>query len=91
MLSDEEAAALGGWVLAADQWAHASQAMVGAANELATVSRDIAAAIERGRWGNGWTADDLRRLAIELERDTAVMRDAYMATAANIEQYRDVL
>jgi hypothetical protein len=91
MLSDDEVAAIRAWVEAADRWAHSAQQLVGAATDLATVSRDIASAIEAtGREGEGG-ADDLQRLAVELESDTASLRDRYLATAANIDQYREAL
>ena len=33
----------------------------------------------------------MRQLAEEVERDNTVLRDAYLATAANMDQYRQVL
>jgi hypothetical protein len=91
MLNDDEVAAMRAWVQAADRWAHSAQQLVGAATDLATVSRDIASTIAAaGREGEGGAAD-LQRLAVELESDTASLRDRYLATAANIDQYREVL
>ncbi len=91
MLSDGEVASVRGWVEAADRWAHAAQQMVGTATDLATVSRDVAVVFEGSRRGLEAGAEDLRRLAVELEAETSALRGRYLETAANIEQYRDVL
>ena len=91
MLSDADARAIRAWIEAADVWARTAQALVGAATELATVSRDIAVAVDGRPTGDGWSAADMRQLADEVERDTTVLRDAYLATAANMDQYRQVL
>ena len=99
-LSDGQADEMKAWVIAAGAWAEAAQALVGAANDLAIASRDLGdrldPAAERGRDGTG--ADDIASLAAGLalladavERETRQLRDGYLRTAANLEQYRMLL
>ena len=95
MLSDKDAAAMEAWVLAANGWSEAAQSLVGAAAALALASRSLAEAV--GSSGPARSEDgealgvSLRLLGDEVEGETAGLRDRYLATAANIEQYRDIL
>jgi hypothetical protein len=98
VLTEGEAGAMREWVIAADGWSHSAQRFVGAATELATVSRGIAERIDgpssashadRGRGPP--LSDQLRELAEIVEDDTRELRDRYLATAASIEEYADVL
>ena len=91
MLNNGDVPAVRLWVEAADRWAHGAQELVAAATELATVSRDIAVTLEQRRDGEGGTIEDLRALADEVENDTGFLRDRYLDTEADLEQYRDVL
>ena len=99
MLSESEAAAMEVWVLAAERWSEASQALVGAAAGLALVSRtlgdqlhgDGAAFPEAARRARSSLADELAALAEAVEDETRTLRDAYLETAARIESYKNVL
>ncbi len=91
MLNGKDVPAVRVWVEAADRWAQGAQELVAAAAGLAVVSRDIATNLEQQRNGEAGTMKELRVLADELERDTAFLRDRYLATAADLDQYRDVL
>ncbi len=101
MLNEDQARALWLWVVAANGWAKTSQSLVGDATELATVSRDLADRLvgERGEGvpSAAWGADSpelatkLRTLATDLEDQTAELRDRYLATAANIDEYQSIL
>jgi hypothetical protein len=95
MLSEGKAAAMEAWVRAANGWSESAQSLVGAAAELALASRSLANAVD----GPGPATNpegealavSLRQLGTEVEHETASLRDRYLATAANIGQYRDVL
>jgi len=102
MLSDEEARGMGTWVIAANAWSMAAQSMVGTATALATQSRELADQLQGGALGSPGAGPDpdggapsldaeLRTLADSVEADTQDLRDRYLATAAEIEQYTDVL
>ena len=95
-----EPEAFEGWLRTAEGWAEASLALVGAANDLTTHSRDLADLVEaESRPGPGPAGvgrydllpAQLRELAVAIERDTREHRDRYLITAADLEQYRDVL
>lgn len=99
-LSDGDARALAGWVLAARDWAEATQEVVGTATVLATVSREVSDRLDGRRISPGGLgsaedgealAEGLRLLADAVENEAADLRDRYLATAASLEQYRDVL
>jgi hypothetical protein len=99
-LSDSDAAAMEAWVVAANSWSETAQALVGAAAGLALASRSLADSVDDGprpavaeaeASEAGALAVSLRLLGDEVERETAGLRDRYLATAANIEQYRDIL
>jgi hypothetical protein len=99
-LSDGEARVMEAWVVAANSWGEAAQAAVGAATELATASRELAdrfkgtAPADGIGIGNGdraALAKSLRQLGDAVERETRELRDGYLATASNLEQYRGLL
>ena len=88
------------WVTAANAWSVSAQSMVGAATTLATQSRELADQLHGGSLGfSGEGGDggaraldaDLRTLADSVEADTQDLRNRYLATAADMEQYTDVL
>jgi hypothetical protein len=99
VLTDGDARALEGWVVAANDWSEAAQGFVGAAGALALVSRTLAeelhgdgaaldASIQAGRHD---LARDLRLLAETVEDETEELRDRYLQTAASIEGYQELL
>ena len=95
MLSEADAHAMRTWVVAAEGWSQSAQRFVGAATELATVSRGVADRIadDTSPWsGNDGRSpplpDQLRELADTVERETAELRDRYLATAASIDDVR---
>lgn len=88
MLSDGQAAAMEEWVKAASDWSGAAQRLVGTASELSTASRSLAAAVDGGSNGLGAS---LNVLADEVEAETAGLRDRYLQTAANLDQYGEIL
>jgi hypothetical protein len=98
MLSDGEARAMHEWVIAANRWSESAQRFVADATDLATVSRGVAGRIE------GYTpdssaqprhgpplSDQLRELAGIVEDESHELRDRYLATAASMDEYADVL
>ena len=98
MLNEGDAQAMRTWVVAANGWSHSAQRFVGAASELATVSRGVADRIEgeasptAGDDGPGPPlSDQLRELAETVEHETAELRDRYLATAASIDEYAATL
>lgn len=84
-----DAAEFEGWLRSAQGWAEASLALVSASTVLSTDSLDLADHLE-GAKHDGLPAQ-LRDLAAAVERDSSDHRDRYLATAADLEQYRDVL
>jgi hypothetical protein len=99
MLSDTQAAAMEGWVVAAQTWGEASQGLVGAASELSTASRSLADEIggdgavrtdSKAGVGDG-LGSRLRVLAGLVEEDAAGFRQRFLETAANLEQYGEIL
>jgi len=102
-LSEREARGLWLWVVAANDWSETSQALVGEASELSTVSRNLAHLLDEDRPGTlppggapvsvnrTALAGDLRVLAGAIEDQTAELRDRYLATAADIDAYRSIL
>jgi hypothetical protein len=93
MLSGDQATAMRGWVMAAQAWGEASQELVGAATGLSTASRSLADTL--GAEANAALGDGLgtrlRGLAGLVEADTAGLRERFLETAANLEQYEEVL
>jgi hypothetical protein len=98
MLSEGEARAMQEWVVAANGWSGSAQRLVAAATELATVSRGVADRIEgppsvllsdHGR--EPPLSEQLRELADDVEAETRELRDRYLATAASIDEYAEVL
>src|SRR5947207_7119156 len=97
-LSDGEARVMEAWVVAANSWGKAAQAAVGAATELATASRELADRFKGTAPADGIAngdraalAESLRQLGDAVERETRELRDGYLATASNLEQYRGLL
>lgn len=99
MLTDGNAAAMETWVGAASGWGEAAQGLVEAAADLALASRSLADSVDGVDGVNGYPdesdkealAVSLRLLGEEVEKETAALRDRYLATAANLEQYRAIL
>jgi hypothetical protein len=98
MLSEGEARAMQEWVVAANGWSGSAQHLVAAATELATVSRGVADRIEGAPsgslsdYGRGPPlSEQLRELADDVEAETRELRDRYLATAASIDEYAEVL
>ena len=98
MLSEGEARAMQEWVVAANGWSGSAQHLVAAATELATVSRGVADRLEGppsgslADYGHGPPlSGQLRGLADDVEAGTRELRDRYLATAASIEEYAEVL
>ncbi len=98
MLNEGDARAMRAWVVAAKGWSESAQTYVGAATELATVSRGVADRIGDGSPGSASDgvdepplADELRMLAETVELETRELRDRYLITAAAIDEYADVL
>jgi hypothetical protein len=101
MLDDADARAMHEWVVAANGWSESAQRFVGAATELATVSRVVADRIEAAPTGSFSEpvrsppleplGDQLRELAETVEAETLELRDRYLVTAAALDEYRDVL
>ncbi len=89
--SDDDIDAIGRWIESADAWANAAQTLVGMATDFAVVSLDTATALGGRPWAGPETETDLTRLADELERDTSDLRNRYLATAADISLYREVM
>jgi hypothetical protein len=99
-LSDGQAEAMEAWVFAANGWAEAAQAVVGASTELATASRELSDRLgpKRPQAADRTSRDDIPSLARSLslladavEDDTRQLRDSYLSTAASLEQYRTLL
>lgn len=96
MLNSADAGAMEEWVRAAKDWGEAAQNLVGTASALAVASRSLASALDGPSTAPGvddgtTLAYSLRLLGEEVERETATLRDRYLATAANLDQYREVL
>ncbi len=97
MLSEADAQAMRTWVVAANGWSHSAQRFVGAASELATVSRGVADRIDDATAPGPWKrwvrrcSDQLRELADTVEHETIELRDRYLATAASIDEYARVI
>ncbi len=98
MLSEGEARAMQEWVVAANGWSGSAQRLVAAATELATVSRGVANRIEGppsgslSDYGRGPPLpEQLRELADDVEAETRELRNRYLATAASIDEYAEVL
>ncbi len=79
------------WVGAANDWSVTAQAVVGSATGLATASRELADLLAPVPGGDGRPplVGDLRRLAEMVEADSLELRDRYLATAADIEAFRE--
>jgi hypothetical protein len=96
MLNEGDAQAMRTWVVAANGWSHSAQRFVGAASELATVSRGVADRMDDatappiGSDGPS-LSDQLRELADTVEHETLELRDRYLATAASIDEYASVI
>lgn len=101
MLSDGDVRALEHWVASAHRWAESSQKLVAAATALTVSSGDLAdhlgtdgAPLTAGD-GNGLDRDalvaNLRLLSQAIEEEGREERDRYLALAAMIEQYRQLL
>jgi len=88
-----------GWVVAANSWGEAAQTLVGAAADLTLASRTLADTIESSaasRSGPGNPRrkalhDGLRVLGDEVESESQALRDRYLATAANLAEYQEIL
>ena len=105
MLSDDDVRTLERWVDAARLWGESSQRLVDTATELTILSESLAERlVDAGtpmdmRDGNGALsvvdrerlAADLRSFAQLVEEETSEFRDRYLAVAASIEQYGDLL
>ncbi len=102
VLSDGDVRALEQWVASAHRWAEASQALVAAATSLTVSSGDLAdhlgldgAPLTAGSGGlvldRGVLAGNLRLLARAVEEEGCEARDRYLALAAAIDQYRELL
>ena len=86
----DDAAAFEGWLRSAQGWAEASLALVSASTVLSTGSLDLADHLE-GAEHDGLPAQ-LRDLAAAIERDSQrAPRPRTWPSAADLEQYRDVL
>jgi hypothetical protein len=100
VLSDEDVRGMEDWVAAAGAWSVAAQSLVGAATGLATQSRDLADQLQAGKLGssgNGGNGSgraldsDLRTLADSVETDTEELRNRYLATATELDQYTNLI
>ena len=88
-----------GWVVAANAWGEAAQTLVGAAADLTLASRTLADTIESSDVARGEPIDPrrtalhqrLRVLGDEVEGESQALRDRYLATAANLADYQEVL
>jgi len=106
-LSDADARQMEAWVVAANAWGEASQTLVGAAAGLATASRDLSDQLDEATSApvappvrvEEVSEDDervamavsLRVLADAVERETRELREGYLVTASNLEQYQGLL
>jgi len=106
-LSDADARQMEAWVVAANAWGEASQTLVGAAAGLATASRDLSDQLDEAHSApvgapervDEVSEDDdrvamavsLRVLADSVERETRDLREGYLVTASNLEQYHRLL
>jgi len=87
------------WVVAASRWGRATQSMVGAASDLALTSRSLADALDISSDGQVQPLDqpddelagNLRLLGAEVEADTKELRDRFLATEANLPEYRQII
>ncbi len=81
------------WVLAANDWSVAAQAVVETSTALATHSRELAdrLSVSTRETGDGVVTltGDLRMLADGVEADSLELRNRYLATAANIDDFKD--
>ena len=80
------------WVGAANDWSVAAQGVVESSTGLATASRELADVLSpNGDSGDGAAGlpVELRRLAENVEADTVELRNRYLATAANIDEFKD--
>ncbi|MDX6637155.1 MAG: hypothetical protein QOJ01_666 [Solirubrobacterales bacterium] len=77
MLSEDEARRMTAWVVSANTWSVASQAIVESATGLATQSRELADRLRGNDAGDGGGSlpGDLRVLADAVEADSVEMRD----------------
>ncbi len=101
VLSDGDVRALEQWVRSAHRWAEASQALVTAATSLTVSSGDLADHLGRNgaplTAGGGLALDrdalveNLGLLARTVEEEGREQRDRYLALAATIDQYRQLL
>ena len=98
MLNDADVQAMRDWVIAAKGWSESAQGFVGAATELATVSRGVADRVDGALDGafpsnaqEPPLGDQLRELANTVEQETGELRDRYLITAASIEEYTGIL
>ncbi len=99
MLSESEAAAMDVWMLAAERWSGACQALLGAAAGLSLVSLTLAAELHDDRVGlperatrrRTSLADELGVLAGTLDDEARKLRAAHMDAAARIESYKDLI
>jgi hypothetical protein len=91
VLSEDEARRMTAWVVSANTWSVASQAIVESATGLATQSRELADRLRGNDAGGGSLPGDLRVLADAVEADSLEMRDRYLATASDIQQFSDFL
>jgi hypothetical protein len=93
------AAQMKSWVVAANVWGEATQALVGAAAGLTLASRTLAETIESSEAARSEPSDPrrqalhegLRVLGDEVENESQVLRDRFLSTAANLAEYREIL
>ncbi len=99
-ISNQDADAFREWVVAANRWAEASQELVAAATEMTRSSNALASLLAAnghgldsspGKMDAQELAGALNDAALEAEEATLTFRDGYLATAANLEQYRQIL
>ena len=88
-----------GWVVAANAWGMAAQTMVGAAADLTLASRTLADSLQTSDGARDGPRDPrrkalregLRVLGDEVEGESQALRDRYLATAANLAEYQEIL
>jgi hypothetical protein len=98
-IDDQDAAALGDWIVVANRWAEASQELVAAGSSLASFSYALSKRFDGDRLPTAGSAEmaleelaaGLGVIATDVEEDTRVFRDRFLETAANLEQYHQIL
>ena len=98
-ISDQDAAALGQWVVVANRWAEASQELVAAGGALASCSEELSDSLDGARFPAGGSdetgleelAEGFGVIATDVEEETRMFRDRFLETAANLDQYRQFL